>query len=115
MARKAHDEKGAHEERPTLNKLEPGAEFDSSSTPLEEESLPPVLEVESEIIVEEEPDPKVEPIPPVVVPPSPPGKARYRVWPHGDLHRNGKVYKPGDELILHEEEAANIVCLEQVK
>ena len=36
---------------------------------------------------------------------------RYKVWPHGELHRNGVVYKPGAELELTESVAAGIPCL----
>lgn len=41
-------------------------------------------------------------------------KRKYRVWPHGELHRDGVVYKPGDELVLTEDIAKTIECLEPV-
>lgn len=40
-----------------------------------------------------------------------PGKARYRVWSHGTLQRNGKTYQPGDVLTLATEVGDAIVCL----
>jgi hypothetical protein len=39
---------------------------------------------------------------------------RYRVWPHGTLQRDGKTYRPGDELILPEAEAIKIPALIRV-
>jgi hypothetical protein len=42
-------------------------------------------------------------------------KRKYRVWPHGELHRDGVVYKPGDELTLTEDVAQAIGCLELVE
>lgn len=36
---------------------------------------------------------------------------QYKVWEHGTLQRDGKVYQPGDELILPREEGDAIACL----
>lgn len=47
--------------------------------------------------------------------PAEPAKATYRVWAHGTLQRNGKVYQPGDMLPLLVDEAAAIPCLERVE
>lgn len=38
----------------------------------------------------------------------------YRVWPHGDLQRNGVTHKPGETLELPADVAAAIPCLERV-
>jgi hypothetical protein len=43
--------------------------------------------------------------------PDPNGLRRYKVWQHGELHRNGKVYRPGDTLELTEAVAAGITCV----
>lgn len=44
-------------------------------------------------------------------PPAKPTSVLYRVWPHGTLQRNGKVYQPGETLALAPEEGDKIVCL----
>lgn len=33
------------------------------------------------------------------------GTKRYRIWPHGELHRDGAKHKPGDEIELSDDEA----------
>lgn len=43
-----------------------------------------------------------------------PKTCTYRVWAHGNLYRNGAVYKPGDTLTLPEDVARTICCLEMV-
>lgn len=40
--------------------------------------------------------------------PDPNATRTYRVWQHGELHRNGKVYRPGDTLDLTDAVAASI-------
>lgn len=54
-------------------------------------------------------DPKAPP------PPAPQAKgpALYRVWAHGSLQRNDETYASGATLTLHEDEAAQIPCLER--
>lgn len=98
--------------------------------PESEASLPPVLDVPAPVepVVIVEPADVVEqvsaPPPPAVdaveaLPMLPsllvPAVRRYRVWPHGELHRNGVVYGPGAELELTPEQAASIPCLSLVE
>lgn len=33
------------------------------------------------------------------------GTKRYRIWPHGELHRNGKRHLPGELIELSDDEA----------
>jgi hypothetical protein len=40
---------------------------------------------------------------------------KYRVWAHGDLHRDGMVYGPGAEIELLPSVADGIACLELVE
>ena len=49
-----------------------------------------------------------------IEPQEPPGavKRSFRVWTHGTLQRNGKIYEPGAVLSLTLDEAAKIPCLE---
>ena len=40
----------------------------------------------------------------------------FKVWPHGAVHRDGKIYQPGSEMLLSEEEAAGLGdAVERVK
>jgi hypothetical protein len=38
-------------------------------------------------------------------------KRAYRIWPHGDLHRNGKVHAPGSTIHLTDAEAEGLGCV----
>jgi len=63
------------------------------------------------------PEASVAPAPPAApenAPTPPPGAARYRVWAHGALRRNGVTHQPGDELVLPVEVGDAIVCLSRI-
>ena len=47
-------------------------------------------------------------------PPAPPTHATYRVWAHGTLQHNGKMYNPGDTLAMPCADGDKIVCLSKV-
>lgn len=81
---------------------EPQAAPKASVIPASVSELPPVLA------------PMAQPSAPP--PPDPNAPRRYRVWQHGELHRNGVVYRPGDTIDLTAAVAAGIgACVELVE
>lgn len=58
--------------------------------------------------------PSPPPPPPVDIPSRAQARAgmkTYRVWPYGELQRNGVVIKAGETIVLSPDEAAKIPCL----
>ena len=71
-----------------------------AAAPAPREALPP-------------PPPAPSPAPPAEAPPAA-ASARYRVWAHGTLQRDGRTHRPGEELVLPVDVGDRIVCLERL-
>lgn len=106
--------KKPEDDRSPAETLEAGVDEVASEKAATEAFVAPVLEAK--------PAPAVAPVQ-LSTPPAPapsaaatptPASAVYRVWPHGTLQRNGKIYQPGETISIREDEASKIPCLVKV-